>query len=221
MSGLPWGGVPSELLAATGNSATFRIPPGVPSGLTTVTAANPGGHTGSIGFLVKGYISVADAGPDQAAFINSTVELDGSGSTGADGDPLRFRWSFVQRPPGSAAALNDPTTMRPSFGVDLPGRYIVQLIVNDGTAASPPDTAVIDTYDSQPVANAGPNQVVLAGDTVRLAGSGVSDPGTSLTFAWSLASLPDGSLASLSDPTLSSDLRSGCSRGLPGSVGGQ
>jgi len=43
-------GVPAQVVAATGHSATFIVPAGVRLGPTTVTATNPGGHTGSIAF---------------------------------------------------------------------------------------------------------------------------------------------------------------------------
>src|ERR1700741_1195945 len=48
------GGVAAQVLAATGNSATFLVPFGVRPGPTTVTATNPGGagHSGSIAFPV-------------------------------------------------------------------------------------------------------------------------------------------------------------------------
>ena len=37
----------------------------------------------------------ANAGPDQTARVGDTVTLDGSASTGLDGDPLTFDWSFL------------------------------------------------------------------------------------------------------------------------------
>jgi hypothetical protein len=46
------GGVPAQVVAANGHSATFIVPAGAPLGKTTVTAKNPGGHTGSIAFKV-------------------------------------------------------------------------------------------------------------------------------------------------------------------------
>ena len=145
---------------------------------------------------------VANAGPDQLVLVGVVVGLDGSASASAGGGAPRFRWSFLARPPGSMATLTDGTAIRPGFTADLPGRYVVQLVVNDGTANSQPDTVVIDTHDSLPVANAGPDQTVLATEPVVLDGSGATDPDKSVVaFGWSFFLVPNGSQAALSDPT--------------------
>src|SRR5215471_3332116 len=58
------------------------------------------------------------------------------------------------------------------------------------------------TPNDAPVANAGPNQTVVAGTTVHLDGSGSYDVGgAALTFHWTFTATPTGSLATLSDPT--------------------
>ena len=135
---------------------------------------------------------VAEAGPAQSVFVAGTVILDGSGSSDVDGDPLTFAWSFVSIPAGSAASLNDATAVSPTFVADLPGTYEAQLIVNDGTVDSAPDTVTITTQNSPPVAEAGPAQSVLVTDTVTLDGSGSSDvDGDPLTYTWSLTSIPN------------------------------
>ena len=119
-----------------------------------------------------------------------------------DGDTLIFEWSLVSRPGGSSAALSDTTAVKPTFDVDVAGTYTVQLIVNDGTVNSAPDTVTISTENSAPVANAGADQAVMVNDTVQLDGSGSSDvDGDTLTFKWSFVSMPDGSTAALSDTT--------------------
>ena len=53
----------------------------------------------------------------------------------------------------------------PTFVVDEPGAYVVELIVHDGTVSSPPDTVTISTSTSAPVADAGPDQTALVTDT--------------------------------------------------------
>ncbi|MCM3901685.1 MAG: PKD domain-containing protein [Pyrinomonadaceae bacterium] len=146
---------------------------------------------------------VANAGPDQSTSVGSTVQLDGSGSNDVDGDPLTFQWSFVSRPAGSTATLTGPTTVIPTFLADQPGTYVIQLIVNDGFVDSAPDTVMITTENSIPIANAGPDQTVTAGATVQLDGSASTDPdGTPLQFSWALITWPIASVATLSDATI-------------------
>lgn len=145
---------------------------------------------------------IADAGVDQSVAVGDEVQLDGSGSSDVDGDPLTYRWSLVVRPIGSAAALDDPAAVAPRLHVDVPGVYVAQLIVNDGATDSDPDTVTITTLNSRPVANAGADQSVVAGQPAALDGSASFDPdGDPLTFAWSIVSRPDGSAAALADPT--------------------
>ena len=127
---------------------------------------------------------VANAGPDHTVAVGSTVMLDGSGSSDADGQPLTFAWSLTARPPGSTATLINPTSVSPTFVADLAGEYVAQLIVNDGELNSSPDTVVITTANRAPVANAGADQTVTVGQTAHLDGTGSSDPdGNPLTYS--------------------------------------
>ena len=145
---------------------------------------------------------VADAGPDDTAFVGTTVTLDGSGSSDVDGDPLTFFWTIATLPAGSVASLSDPTAVLPTFTVDLPGEYVVELVVDDGQAGSLPDFVTITTENSPPVADAGADQAVALGSLVALDGSGSFDvDGDPLTYSWSLSVVPNGSSATLSDTT--------------------
>ncbi|MFA6054869.1 MAG: PKD domain-containing protein [Thermodesulfovibrionales bacterium] len=145
---------------------------------------------------------VANGGSDQTAFVGTPVVLDGSKSGDVDGDSLTFRWSFVSLPAGSAAELSGPSEVMPAFFVDSPGTYVIQLIVNDGTVDSAPVTVNVTTLNSKPIADAGPDQSVIAGTTVTLDGSGSSDADNDYpTYHWSFTSIPEASLALLSDPS--------------------
>jgi len=86
---------------------------------------------------------VADAGGNQTVTRTDTVQLDGSGSNDPDSDPLTHQWLFVSVPAGSTATLSDPAIVNPTFVADLAGTYEVQLIVNDGSQDSAPDTVII------------------------------------------------------------------------------
>jgi len=142
---------------------------------------------------------VANAGPDQRVTPGATCELDGSGSSDVDGDQLTYTWSFVGIPAGSASVLSSTDAVRPTFVADVAGTYKVQLVVNDGTNDSDPDTVIVTTGNAKPVANAGPAQSVSVSQTVTLDGSGSSDADKStLSYRWSFVSRPVGSSASLS-----------------------
>ena len=128
---------------------------------------------------------VSDAGADQAVRVNDTALLDGSGSTDADGDTLTLNWSFISKPDGSIAALSSATAVNPTFMVDVAGSYIVQLIVNDGTDNSAPDTVTFITGNSAPVSNAGNDQTVEEGETVTLSGLKSTDPDDNIaSYTW-------------------------------------
>jgi hypothetical protein len=132
---------------------------------------------------------VANAGPDQTIPTGTVAALTGSGSSDPDGDPLTYSWSLVSRPIGSDAVLDNPAAVMPGFVVDVPGTYIIELIVHDGSASSAPDSVTVSTTNSAPVANAGPDQTAAVTQTVTLDGTGSADvDGDSLTFAWSFVS---------------------------------
>jgi RHS repeat-associated protein len=144
---------------------------------------------------------VADAGLSQTAMVGDEIYLDGSKSTDVDGNLLKQSWSMISRPEGSTATLTNPNTVRPSFSVDQPGSYILQLIVKHGLKLSYPDFSVISTENSPPQAHAGEDQTITVGSVVELNGSHSTDvDGTLLTYRWSILSMPDGSTAALSAP---------------------
>ena len=146
---------------------------------------------------------VANAGPNQIQSVGALVQLDGSGSTDVDGDPLTYKWSLITVPPGSLAALSSTTAVKPTFTADRAGTYVAQLIVNDGKASSAAATVQITTNPPlAPTASAGPNQTVAHRTTVHLNGSGTDPQGLTLTYQWSLTARPPLSTAVLSSTTI-------------------
>jgi hypothetical protein len=154
----------------------------------------------AISYLPSNTPPVANAGPDQTVSLGPTA-LSGTASTDRDGDLLTHRWMFLARPAGSAAVLSDSTAPSPTFVVDRPGNYRIQLVVSDETVESAPDAMTVSTQNSPPVAEAGPNQTVLTGERVQLNGSGSTDvDGDPLTYRWSITTKPARSKAELSGP---------------------
>lgn len=145
---------------------------------------------------------VANAGPDQTAPVATTITLDATGSSDVDGDALTYQWAIKSAPLGSGVALSDPSAVQPTFVIDQPGSYVLQLVVKDGAAVSEPDTVVVSTVNSAPVANAGADQTAFVTQTVTLHGEHSSDvDGDALTFAWTIVSAPSGTSAVLTNPT--------------------
>ena len=137
-------------------------------------------------------IPVADAGVDQSVLTGATVNLDGSGSSDADtSDVLTYSWGMTSSPSGTTT-LSNATSVNPTFTADDDGTYEIQLIVNDGSINSAPDTVVVTaaTQNTAPVANAGADQSVDTGTLVTLNGSGSSDvdPLDALTYFWTVTS---------------------------------
>ncbi len=143
----------------------------------------------------------ADAGANQAIHAGSLVIVDGSGSfdDNTAGLDLLYQWSFVSLPIGSGAVLSGAANSSASFVADLPGTYVLDLVVTDEAGlVSAPDEVEISSFNVTPVADAGLDQIVVVDDVSGLDGSGSSDAdGDSLSYAWTLDSAPVGSSAGL------------------------
>ena len=87
---------------------------------------------------------LADARSNHRIRVDQPLQLDGSGSTDADGDSLSYRWGFaLPGPITGTARITEDHTIRPTFIAHTPGTYTVELIVNDGTTDSTPVVVLI------------------------------------------------------------------------------
>ena len=89
----------------------------------------------------------ARAGDDQEVNVGDQVQLDGSGSTGPDGDALTYEWTRLS---GPVVTLSGRTTAQLTFIPEEAGEYIFELVVNDGTVASELDEVVVRATEPEP-----------------------------------------------------------------------
>lgn len=150
---------------------------------------------------------VANAGGDQNVIFDasqSAIQLKGGASTGAQ----TYKWTFLGRPAGSTAMIENSTLATakfvPDIGVDtdvetgetVPASYLVRLTINAGTADASSDTVQIKVRF--PLADAGPDKSVSfdpdTDDPVGLDGSGSIG---AANYDWTFLSRPVGSTASI------------------------
>ena len=86
---------------------------------------------------------VANAGSHVFVDVGEVVQLDGSGSSDADGEALRFSWVAPE-----GATLSDATAERPRFSVPSVGAYWIALTVSDGKDDSLVDSVAVVAHES-------------------------------------------------------------------------
>jgi hypothetical protein len=126
----------------------------------------------------------ANAGQDRTVLWGSNVTLDGSGSLGAIAS---YSWVQVS---GEPVSLSGADTMQPSFTApSLNTSLEFQLTVTgtEGSTSTDSVTITITETAPAPIANAGPDQTVVPGSTVTLAGTAT---GEASSFLWEQQSGP-------------------------------
>lgn len=154
----------------------------------------------------------ANAGDDKNVDEGIVVSLDGKKSTDANGDPLTYTWSIIEKPTvptQSKAILSNTKIVNPTFLADQPGDYVIGLQVSDRTLFSTMDTVKIKA-NGAPTSIPSPcnltspcrHFVVFTIDpfpTVALDGSLSTDPNKDpLTYQWNVKD-PNGVVVALSE----------------------
>lgn len=163
----------------------------------TIGVADGGGLSDSESFEVTVVAipndpPIANAGLNQSVFLGATVQLDGSASNDPDGDALTFLWSLTP-PAGSVVSLSNVGIVNPVFVPDVAGTYQVTLVVDDGMAASAPDSATIEVtvLNFPPVLDSVSDGQVTVGESLAVQLS-ASDPDAGDVLTFSLESAPAG-----------------------------
>ncbi len=131
---------------------------------------------------------IAKSGADQSVSEGRSVLLSAAGSVDPDDGIAGYQWRQAQ---GPEVILSDPSSPSPSFTAPDVGpqgaALVFELTVTDAGGLQDTDSCVVTvTWDNQePLADAGPDQVVMAGDEVALDGSLSMDPeGLDLNYQW-------------------------------------
>ena len=152
--------------------------------------------------------AVVTADPTTVA-VGAAVRLDGSTSTDPQDLPLYYRWSLAAVPPGSSATLIGPDAPKPSFVADLPGDYVVELTVSNGTVTGEKATAtikagpcgtnlpVVESVAAKPTAASVGEAVTVSAVVTDADIDAPCGLARVLSRAWTLSKVPPGSGASL------------------------
>lgn len=155
-------------------------PGGFNSALEDITGVLPGDYvliatdshncTDTVTVTVGALITVlADAGTDQTICFGVPILLDGSLSTGA----LTFSWSDDQ------GIISTDTTASP--GPLGPGSHTFTLTVTNGPCSDTDEVTI--TILDLPIADAGPDQFIVIGESVTIGGSPTGPQGSTIFWA--------------------------------------
>lgn len=151
-------------------------------------------------------LPVAVAGKDKGVITGQNITLNGRYSRDDDGDIFTYQWAIHSAPDGSTAVLTQGGTVAPQLVPDLDGLYILSLVVNDGVSGSSIDFVMITasaTGNTPPICSAVQNLSATTGSDYTVNDVLVTDADNdTLTYLWTLESIPDQSSTSLTSDSV-------------------
>lgn len=122
------------------------------------------------------------------------VQLNADASKHEQSTSLTYKWELIERPATSNADISSDDSTATEFTADLPGEYVISLIVNDGTNNSEAARLTLTATSPYPVAITEPiYSVSLGTDSIGLDGSlSVAPSGKTgtLEYQWTLIEKP-------------------------------
>ncbi|MBS1598792.1 MAG: tandem-95 repeat protein [Bacteroidetes bacterium] len=199
-----WSQVSGPGSTITNASAASTVVTGLTAGtyVFKLTVTDNSGATASanVTITVNPAVNVpptANAGADQTITLpTSSVNVDGSASTDADGTIVSYSWTQKSGP--STATIANASSVNTNITGLVQGTYIFNLVVTDNGGATGKDSIIVTVKaaaNQPPVANAGASKsITLPTNSVNLDGSASSDPdGTITSYSWAQITGPSAS----------------------------
>ena len=145
---------------------------------------------------------LAQAGTGLTVRHGTTVTVDGSGSFDPDGEIEAYTWTLIGVPTGSAAVLSSRNMSSSSFVADVPGMYLVELVVRDDAGGIAFDQVTFEVPQIPPTlvtANAGTDTTIGWFTRGQVTGSVSATDGFTPTFSWTMTGRPFYSTATLTN----------------------
>ncbi|WP_455207991.1 PKD domain-containing protein [Kaarinaea lacus] len=205
------GGTPSVTINRNSANPSFTAPNTIGNLTFELAVTDDYGAVGRdtvVISIVSNVPPTANAGPDLAVNSGDTtpVSITGNGFDN-DGNITSFIWTQIA---GPSVTLNGADTATVSFNVPVVQQQsIITLrltVIDDGGATGSDDVRITvnaPLTNNSPVANAGANQTVNAGDSVTLSGLGTDPDGDPLTYSWRQTNGPAITLESANTPNAS------------------
>ena len=191
------GGIDVTLKNSNKASASFTSPDLTGTLTFVLTVIDSTGQAGSdsISIIVDSTLPVADAGSNQNVEPEVTVNLDGRSSYDPDSNQLTYSWTQTN---GTEVVLTGTSGSTPSFRSPNVAyeALVFELTVTDNDGNVGIDSVSVTVVSLEPTADAGADQFVKSGISVKLNGSATVEGAGYSDYLWTQVS---GNIVDLED----------------------